>query len=94
VELEDEGRDSELEFSIHKVEHSFTHPIMVDVIINDKNVKMEVDTGAAITVLSEKTTKGHLYPMVALQKLSLKLKTYVGEAILVLGAILAKIRYG
>ena len=45
---------------------------------------MVVDTGTAITAISEKTVKITFFPTVALQMSLLKLKTYMGEAISVL----------
>ena len=52
-------------------------PIMVEVGLNDCNVMMEVDTGAAVSVLSKKIYEeiggGHL------EDTKVKLKTYTGE---------------
>ena len=44
-----------------------THPITVQVSINGKSLTMEVDTGAAVSIISEKTSKG-LFPDAAQEK--------------------------
>ena len=54
---------------------------------------MEVDTGAAVTIISE-GVKDRLFPQATLQKSSLKLKTYTGENMSVLGEMPAEVHYG
>ncbi len=77
-----------------KVGAPSTHPITVTLQINNKNVKMEVDTGAAITIISEKK-KDQLFPKTVLQKSSVKLTTYTGETMPVLGEMrAAEVVYG
>ena len=78
---------------MYKVNHGSSHPIMVDLFINDRKVNMEVDTGAAVTVMSEEQHK-KLFPRTKLQPCSLLLKTYTGEAMSVAGQIPAQVRYG
>ena len=69
-------------------------PIYQEVCINKVSVKMEVDTGASVSVLSEEFYKviqdrGHT------QQLSeVRLKTYMGESIQVLGQLPVEVRYG
>ena len=50
-------------------------PIVVDVQINGRTVPMEVDTGAAVTIMSQTTWKT-LFPDLSLQKSSIVLRTY------------------
>ena len=71
---------------MYKVEHSSAHPIIVDLLINGKKVNMEVDTGAAVMLISEKL-RDTVFPKATLQRLSLILKTYTGETMPVLGEI-------
>ena len=85
--------DSEPELPMHKIEHSSTHPITVTLDVNDKRVKMEVDTGAAVTIITEKV-KDQLFPNTPLRKSSLRLKTYTGETMPVLGEMPATVTYG
>ena len=55
-------------------------PVMVDMLLNGKSVRMEVDTGAAVTVMSRSSYErvGSGQP---LQESNLKLKTYTGEIV-------------
>ena len=47
------SENKEEELSMHRVEGPSPHPTTVDMIINGKCVRMEVDTGAAVTIISE-----------------------------------------
>ena len=60
--------------------------------INDKLLQMEVDTGAAVSIISEKTKKT-LYPTVSLTAPSVVLRMYTGEAMSVLGEMKVKVEY-
>ena len=46
--------------------------------INRKKVQMEIDTGAAVSLISEKT-KSDLFPSASLTKPSLSLRTYTSK---------------
>ena len=59
-------------------------PIVVDVQINGRTVPMEVDTGAAVTIMSQTTWKT-LFPDLSLQKSSIVLRTYTAEQMSVVG---------
>ena len=61
-----------------------TPPIKVPLVINDKPVCMELDTGAAITIMSEKQYK-ELFPEVELRESNVLLKTYSGVRLSVKG---------
>ena len=64
---------------------------MVRVNINKKSVPMEVDTGASVTILNEKT---HTYlGKPSLTSCNQKLRTYTGEQIQVLGKVLVGVNY-
>ena len=54
---------------------------------------MEVDTGASLSVLSEKTFR-KFWPEQVLQKASAKIRTYTGESLKVVGCMEADITYG
>ena len=54
---------------------------------------MEVDTGAAISVIS-KCTYDRLFPNLEIVKPSVRLKTYTGEAMKLIGEITAEAKYG
>ena len=52
----------------------------------------EIDTGASVTLISEETYNEH-YQDKPLQKSSLKLKTYTGEPLQVLGQAAVTVSY-
>ena len=73
----------------------FYDPIVIQVTINGVPIKMEMDTGASVSVISKAT-----YQMISsrtgiekLQESTVKLKTYTGEPIPVLGTVSVKVSY-
>ena len=75
--------------------NSEQEPIIMDLHLNDVHVQMELDTGASVSVLNQATYErisknGALPP---LQPPQVKLKSYTGEAIPVLGTTTLKARY-
>ena len=59
-------------------------PYMADFEINGKPLKMKVDTGAAVTLISQAIPKD-LFPQAVLQKSTLTLHTYTAEPLGVVG---------
>ena len=88
-----------------KEDHAYTmftfkdpaaEPICQEVSINNVPIKMEVDTGASVSVVSQETYQiirgsGHTQQ---LQPSEVRLKTYTGETIGVLGQLPVEVRYG
>ena len=68
-------------------------PIEVDLTISGKTVTMEVDTGAAVSLVSEET-KQRLFPSMALWKSSVRLQTYTAEQMVVRGELQVEVGYG
>ena len=68
-------------------------PIVVTLELNSKSVDMEVDTGAAVSLMSEATQK-KLFPQAKLQKTTLRLQTYTAETLSVLGTLEVLVNYG
>ena len=68
-------------------------PYEVVVTLNGKPVTMEIDTGAAVSIMSNKTKKA-LFPSEVLNKPTLNLHTFMSEPILVLGQLTVVVRYG
>ena len=54
---------------------------------------MELDTGAAVSIISDATRKA-LFPTAKLQHSSVNLRTYTGEPIQVAGELLVKVQHG
>ena len=65
-------------------------PIIVELSINNRNIPMEIDTGASLTVMSERTIKQRLINRgnkVNLKPFRGMLKTYTGEVIKPCGVV-------
>ena len=54
---EEDSSSSSEEYLVHKVGNHSTNPVNVRVQNNRKPLKMEVDTGAALSIISEETGK-------------------------------------
>ena len=70
-------------------------PIAVTVMVQEKELYMEIDTGAAVSLISEKTyhqkwKKGNAPP---LEPTNTKLRTYIGEEVAVLGTINVNVKH-
>ena len=61
-------------------------PIIVEVELNGTLVSMEVDTGAAVSLMSQ-AVKEKLFPQATLQATTTNLRTYTGEAMKVIGKL-------
>jgi hypothetical protein len=72
--------------SLHHVGGSNTPPIKVPVTINGVDHSLELDTGAAVTIMSEGKCK-QLFPDMILRQSSILLRTYSGERIPVIGEL-------
>ena len=70
-----------------------TRPITIELLINNKPLMMEVDTGAAVSLISEATMK-KLLPRMKVQPSNMTLKTYTKEQMKVLGKIEVNVEYG
>ena len=67
-------------------------PITVELIINGKEIEIEVDTGAAVSIMGEKTVQ-EMFPEVQLKKSDIVLKTYTAESMEVVGEIDVEVEY-
>ena len=72
-----EDSDSE-EFRICQLGTKSTKPLQVEVRVNDKPLCMELDTGAAVSIVSESHLKA-LHPSISLQPSEVLLQTYTGS---------------
>ena len=89
----DTGDSSGDEYRLHKLNSRSSCPIEVDVSVNGTKLTMEVDTGAAVSIISE-TTRRVLLPTLPLRKSDLVLKTYTDERMLVVATLNVKVQYG
>lgn len=98
LQEEEEPQEEECSFNmfnVHAISQPRADPIYATLKVNGADLKMEVDTGASVSVLSEnayhqlwKATKAP-----ALKKSAIKLRTYTGECIPIIGAIEVDIDY-
>ena len=65
----------------------------MDLTSEGKPLRMEADTGAAVSLVSDKTYRS-LFPKAKLQPLTTKLRTYSGEPLTVVGQREVEIKHG
>ena len=87
-----EGSSGE-EYHLHKVGTHSSHPMEVQVMVNEQRLTMEVDTGAAVSIISDATRKAK-FPRLKLHKSDVILKTYIEEPMEVIGNLHVRVRYG
>lgn len=66
--------------SVKTEEVTREEPIILDVTVEGRPLRMELDTGAAVSVIPESSFRS-LFPRVALRRSSLTLRTYTGEPV-------------
>ena len=79
-------------FDIFTIGKNSASPIQVELYINEKPLTMEVDTGAAVTIVSEQQFK-RLLPQVQVSKSTVILRTYTSEIIPMLGEVQVNVKY-
>ena len=93
ADKESDCAEDELEDSmVYKIKDSEARPITVHLHINGIHLKMEVNTGAAVSIISEQTQK-KFFPNALHQRTSIKLRTYTDEAMPVLGEMAVEVTY-
>ena len=78
---------------IFRVGNRVSQPYQVVLKVNNQPVIMEVDTGAAVTIMSSKSFNS-LFPRATLQETTLRLRTYMAKEMLVLGQKSVNFQYG
>lgn len=70
-------------------------PYTVDMKLNRKDVKFEIDTGCCLTVMNEETFKEtwKQTELPSLRPIKIKLETYTGDPVKVIGATFVQVRY-
>lgn len=99
-ESTDSESDSELDTGIKSLSmkclksvSADNHPeIMVEVKINSLPIQMELDTGAAVSVMSRKMQK-RLFPGIKMHKPDVSLNTLTGENVEIIGKCYVKVAY-
>nr|XP_055046280.1 LOW QUALITY PROTEIN: uncharacterized protein K02A2.6-like [Misgurnus anguillicaudatus] len=94
--LIDTEQEESCTYSMFNLQDARTEPLFATIQINGASLRMEIDTGASASLISEETYE-KLWPTAqspALSKSSIKLRTYTGEIIPVVGAMAVNIAYG
>ena len=84
--------DGELAMHALTIGKPSVKPIRVDLEVSDRKLTLDVDTGAAVSILSEKIFQ-QSFSGVKLKPSSILLKTYTGERMKVLGTLGVKVCY-
>ena len=79
---ESASKSEDEELQLFTLSHQSSKPYIVDIFVNDKPVKMELDTGASVSVLNEATYRDILQSSPPLQPASGQLRTYTGDCIM------------
>ena len=79
--------------SMFRVGGQVQTPIVVPMAVNNKELLMELDTGAAVSVISS-STHNRMFPECPLLNTSAVLTTYTGEQMSLAGEIKVKVSYG
>ena len=87
-----ETESSSEEYKVHNVGRYSDDPVYVQMLINGQKLSMDLDTGAEVSIISEKTRE-EILPGEELQPLNLKLKTYTNEPMKVTGILNIKVQY-
>lgn len=68
-------------------------PIMLTVKVNNQDLEMELDTGASLSIISEKIFKSVFKDSIRLDSTNISLRTYSGELLPVLGTVDVEVVY-
>ena len=82
-------------FSIQQAGTGHVDPLTVSITINGKSIPMEIDTGSAVSIISESVYKNFFEAQTSetLQQTEAKLCTYSGEQLPVKGKLICEVSY-
>ena len=93
VDTHESGEDTtDTDMEVNSVGKRSSPPILVEVQVNGQELTMEVDTGAAVSIVSEQRLKKVL-PHAEIKATDVKLKTYMSERIPLLGVTRVTVKY-
>ena len=93
VESDNDQLDLHTESAIHCVTQTSIRPLTVQLEINGMQLPFEVDTGAAVSLISL-DTKQKFFKAVKLKDTSVSLCTYTSESMQVIGIMEVQVKYG
>ena len=89
------GSEDEATYTLFNTPGLCSNPLMVSLKLDQKEAQMELDTGASASIISEATFR-KLWSMEEapqLQPSSVRLHTYTGEELKILGSITVAVEY-
>ena len=85
----DNSSDSEYQlFVVHTLNGD---PLKTTLLVEGHQLTMEIDTGAAVSLVSEETVNSSFMKNLPLHPTDVRLPTYTGEAVQVLGKVMVKV---
>ena len=93
--LDREEEEQVNNYTLYSLGEQKAEPYVVEVLLNEESVKMEVDTGAAMSVIGEDTFKAlkKKHPQLKLNETKVRLHTYTGEQVKVTGQVKMFVKY-
>jgi hypothetical protein len=91
TEIDSSMTDPYKMFSVTSIARS--KPIMITVKVNNRDLKMELDTGASVSIISKSMFKSVFENSVSIQVTDISLRTYLGEELPVLGVAEVEVAY-
>ena len=94
--MEEEVDEQEGVYTMFQLREGKQEPYYVTVAANNEPLKMEIDTGAAISVISEATYKQAWKEdrMPTLHPSKMRLRTFTGKEVTVVGALMVEVEHG
>ena len=81
------------EYTVNQLQDKQKSPYTVELSVNGAPLKMEVDTGAAVSLISEATYKRLWKNPPKLKPTTTRLRTYSGQQLVVLGTLVVNVKY-
>ena len=93
-QTEVDSDSSDQSYKLFSIQSHAGKPIQVNLTVNEKPLTMELDTGAAYSLISEQTYKATWSEGApSLQQSGVKLHTYTGEQVVVVGSVTVTVCY-
>ena len=84
----------EVEYSLFPVQGSNSKPLQTTMLVEGHKLTMEIDIGAAVSIVSEDTVNSSPFlKCLPLQQTDVRLRTYTGQPVSVLGQLLVKVQH-
>ena len=85
---------SEVEYTLFPMQSDNCKPLRTTMVVEGHDITMEVDTGAAVSLVSEDTVNNSPFlKCLPIQQTNVRLRTYTGQPVSVLGQLMVKVRH-